>query len=411
MCLPLGAFAIVVRVADWLGQEGVGGEEKVACALAVAGPRWLVAADRGARLVNDRCDVRVSAHVRCAATGGVVAYLVVGVLLVLVRVPGTEVRARGMGRASTTCAACVVRMLRWVSTVFGLSANCGNRVLVPDEPGTAAALCWLAWADVVPWASRVRLVVPTGAGLVATTPGGPVVCVPWWARRRGDLGQKAPGLRDGHRDDPRVARRLLIRAHRGGSLGVGSAPAQGDGDRPDGQGGKGQHNVPRDCGVVACLALVPAPEARARGSRQSRDHELPYLAHRGEGIPAGVIQEPLRPIRSRVPGVLGDRPAVAPRQVASQRVEIIPGLAPPLHSGETPGQPIQQLRTLPPGEPGVYPALGSRLPSCCSHKHSAVRRLPPTTSTIKSTLYRRSAPATAAAVPGASIFYPPSRSI
>ena len=72
--------------------------------------------------------------------------------------------------------------------------------------------------------------------------------------------EQAPGFGDGERDHAGVGGRWLVRVHRGGCGGAGTAAQQGGGDGADGQGGHDQHGVPGDRGVEADLGLVE-PEA------------------------------------------------------------------------------------------------------------------------------------------------------
>jgi hypothetical protein len=69
------------------------------------------------------------------------------------------------------------------------------------------------------------------------------------------------------------------------------------------------------------------------------------------GVPPGPGQQMLHPIRSRVPGVLGDRPAVLARQPGQQPQHERPRPPPRLNPAETRADPEHQLiqQPQPPG--------------------------------------------------------------
>ena len=114
------------------------------------------------------------------------------------------------------------------------------------------------------------------------------------------------------------------------------------------------------------------------GHREPADY-----AHRRGGVPRRPAEQPLRPVRRPVTRMLGDRPAVAPCQPASQRTEILPRLQPRLRPGETRSQQGQHFPALPGAQARPYPGSRSRLRFCCRHTHMIARRLHP--SGIRST--------------------------
>ena len=69
------------------------------------------------------------------------------------------------------------------------------------------------------------------------------------------------------------------------------------------------------------------PPRRAASSRPATANRR-TLAHRREGIPGRTVQQPLRPVRRPVPGMLGDRPPVPLRQLADQRRHVLSRLQP-----------------------------------------------------------------------------------
>jgi hypothetical protein len=80
---------------------------------------------------------------------------------------------------------------------------------------------------------------------------------------------------------------------------------------------------------------------RTAASQTTRDR----LACEKTGI-ARPVQQPLRPVRRPVPGVLGDGPPVPRRQVAGQRVHVLPRLQPRLRPREArPQRPISADRS------------------------------------------------------------------
>jgi hypothetical protein len=113
----------------------------------------------------------------------------------------------------------------------------------------------------------------------------------------------------------------------------------------------------------------PAPPAtEPRRFSQPGDREPADHAHRRERIPHRPVQQPLRPIRRPVSGMLGDRPAIALRQPADQRTYILARLQPRLRPGETRPQRNQQFPALPRAQARPYPGSRSRLRFCCPHK-------------------------------------------
>ena len=59
---------------------------------------------------------------------------------------------------------------------------------------------------------------------------------------------------------------------------------------------------------------------------QAGHREPAHHAHRRKGVPRGTAEQPLRPARRPVSRMLGDRPAITPRQAAGQRTDILAGL-------------------------------------------------------------------------------------
>ncbi len=144
-------------------------------------------------------------------------------------------------------------------------------------------------------------------------------------------------------------------------------------DRPD-------HQVPA------------APAAAPRGLLQPGHREPAHRAHRGDGVPARMVQQPLRLIRRPVPGITGDAPPVQLRQLAHHRPQVLARLQPRLGPGETRPQQLQQLSPFPQRQPGTYPDGSSRLRFCCLHKHMIVRRLPLMPGAARPAFPRRSPP-------------------
>ena len=94
---------------------------------------------------------------------------------------------------------------------------------------------------------------------------------------------------------------------------------------------------------------------------QPRCREPAHHAHRGERVPARVIEQPLGFVRRPVPGMPGDAPPVELRQLAHHRGEVPARLQPRLDAPETRPQQLQQLRAFPQHQPGAYPDGSSRL--------------------------------------------------
>ena len=97
------------------------------------------------------------------------------------------------------------------------------------------------------------------------------------------------------------------------------------------------------------------PPATARRFLQTGRREPADLSHRRQRVPGRAVQQPLRPVRRAVPGMLGDRPPVALRHLAGQRRYVFSGLLPrfrpggayglsrPISSARFPGRPAQPL--------------------------------------------------------------------
>ena len=110
------------------------------------------------------------------------------------------------------------------------------------------------------------------------------------------------------------------------------------------------------------------PPATEAGFIQPGYREPPDHAHRRERVPCRAAEQPLRPVRRTVSRVLGDRPAIASRQPADQRAEVLARLQPRLGPGEARSQQNQQFPALPRTQARPYPRSRSRLRFCCSHK-------------------------------------------
>ena len=111
------------------------------------------------------------------------------------------------------------------------------------------------------------------------------------------------------------------------------------------------------------------PAVPPRGPVQPGHGEPAYRAHRRQRVPAGVIQQPLRLVRRPVPGMPGDAPPVALRQVAHQRGHVLARLQPYLRPREARPQQPGQFASFLHRQRGAYPDGSSRLRFCCQHKH------------------------------------------
>jgi len=137
--------------------------------------------------------------------------------------------------------------------------------------------------------------------------------------------------------------------------------------------------VPFDPGRVLTLLDLPGlidrphrqatPPGPARSLIQARHCEPAHHRHRREAVPHRPVEQPLGPIRRAVPGMPGDRPPVAPGDLAHQRGGVLARLQPRLHPRKARPQPSQQLSPLPPTQPGTYPggsALAAALLVCAA---------------------------------------------
>ena len=117
---------------------------------------------------------------------------------------------------------------------------------------------------------------------------------------------------------------------------------------------------------------------RSRPGRliQVRGHEAPDLAHRRQGVPGRMAEQPLRLIRGAVTGFRRDRPAVLPRQAAHQRPHVPGGLQPGLTASETRRQPRHQLTQLLLGQLSAYHGGSGRLKIVFCHKAMITGRPP-----------------------------------
>jgi hypothetical protein len=117
------------------------------------------------------------------------------------------------------------------------------------------------------------------------------------------------------------------------------------------------------------------PPGPARGLIQPCHREPAHHRHCREGVPASPVEQPLGLIRRPVPGVLGDRPPVAPGDLAHQRGGVLARLQPRLHPHKARPQQSQQFSPLPPPQRGTYPGGSSRPRLCCRHTRMIARRL------------------------------------
>jgi len=75
--------------------------------------------------------------------------------------------------------------------------------------------------------------------------------------------------------------------------------------------------------------------------------------------PGRPLQQPLHFVWGRVPGLLGQRPAVLARQVADQPGDVLAGLAARLDPGKAARQAPHQLIQIPAGQRGLFYSGGS----------------------------------------------------
>jgi hypothetical protein len=104
-------------------------------------------------------------------------------------------------------------------------------------------------------------------------------------------------------------------------------------------------------------AAFPAP----RRLLQALHREPAHRVHRGEGVPAGVVEQPLGLVRRLVPGMASDAPPVALWQLAHHRGGVLARLQPRPGPREARPQQFQQLKAFPQRQPGAYPDGSSRL--------------------------------------------------
>jgi len=114
-------------------------------------------------------------------------------------------------------------------------------------------------------------------------------------------------------------------------------------------------------GLVDRADHHPAPPPAPCRRLQAAGREPAHHAHRGEGVPARMVQQPLRPVWRPVPALPGDTPPVHPRQLADQCRHILACLQPWLGPGKTRPQQTQQLIPFPQRQPGAYPDGSGRL--------------------------------------------------
>ena len=114
-------------------------------------------------------------------------------------------------------------------------------------------------------------------------------------------------------------------------------------------------------GLVDRADHHPAPPPAPRRLLQALDREPAHHAHRGGGVPARVVQQPLCPVRRPLPAMPGDAPPVHPGQLADQRGHVLARLQPRLCPGKARPQQPQQLILFPQRQPGAYPDGSGRL--------------------------------------------------
>jgi hypothetical protein len=114
-------------------------------------------------------------------------------------------------------------------------------------------------------------------------------------------------------------------------------------------------------GLVDRADHQPAPPPAPRRGVQALHREPAHHAHRGGGVPARVVQQPLGLVRRPVPAMPGDAPPVHPGQLAGQRRYVLACLQPGLGPGKARPQQRQQLIPLPHRQPGAYPDGSGRL--------------------------------------------------
>jgi len=105
-------------------------------------------------------------------------------------------------------------------------------------------------------------------------------------------------------------------------------------------------------------ALLDVPrlinhQDRARIAQVPDDIGAHVVPHR-VGVPLRSREQVLHPVRRRVPGMLGDRPAVLARQLRQQPQHERPRMASRLRPAETAADPSQQLIEYPQPAAGVY---------------------------------------------------------
>ena len=94
------------------------------------------------------------------------------------------------------------------------------------------------------------------------------------------------------------------------------------------------------------------PPRLAGGLIQARHREPAHCPHCRRRVPDGPVEQPLGLIRSPVPGMLGDRPPVAPGQAAHHRGKVLARLQPRLHTNKARAQQTQQFSAFPLAQPG-----------------------------------------------------------
>ena len=109
---------------------------------------------------------------------------------------------------------------------------------------------------------------------------------------------------------------------------------------------------------------------------QMLGHEPAYHADRLTLIPDRVVEQPLGPIRTGIPHMLGDGPPVLTRQVTHQRRDVLARLLERLHPAEARRQPAVQLGQHRDGPFTLYHGSRGRLTVLLCHNLMILGRPP-----------------------------------
>ncbi len=114
--------------------------------------------------------------------------------------------------------------------------------------------------------------------------------------------------------------------------------------------------------LLTGLIQRPDPQPGAPGDGvKAGDDEPPDHAHHLEGVPAGVVQQPLGLIGGGIPGPLRDAPAITFAQLRHARPDILARLDPRLDTSEAPLKAGDQLPEELTGPTRLYHEGSSRL--------------------------------------------------